>query len=81
MKQYKGLYIDNVYFNNTADIDQFLKEKAVQSYKTAVELFAHRKSMEYAIYVDECAERLVNQFGYTWEQVEAIEASAYQVGA
>ena len=27
MKQYKGLYIDHVYFHNKEDIDEFLKKK------------------------------------------------------
>lgn len=73
MKQYKGLYIDKVIFNNEKEIDEFLKTQAIEAYKRAVELFVIHSVIEYSIYCDECAERLVNQFGFTWEQVEALE--------
>lgn len=73
MKQYKGYYIDNVIFNNESEIDKHIENKAVEAYKIAVELFCKEKSLEYAAYVNEKAENLVNNFGYTWEQVEKLE--------
>jgi len=72
MRQYKGYYIDNVIFNNTNDIEAFLKRQAVDAYKMAVTLFVERSTIENSIYCDEKAERLVNEFGFTWEQVTAI---------
>ena len=30
-------------------------------------------TMEYSIYADEKAENLVNNFGYTWEEVEELD--------
>lgn len=73
MKQYKGYYIDNVIYHNEKEIDEHIKEYAINAYKIAVELFCKEKSLEYAMYVNEKAENLVNNFGYTWEQVEELE--------
>lgn len=73
MKQYKGYYIDHIIFNNTEEIDNFLKEQALNSYKLACELFVNNSTMANSIYCDEKAQRLVNEFGYTWEQVEELE--------
>lgn len=73
MKQYKGYYIDKVIFNNEREIDEFLKTQAIEAYKIAVEVFATHRTVEHSLYCDECAERLVNQFGFSWEQVEELE--------
>lgn len=78
MKCYKGCYIDNVYFHNTAEVDRFLEEKAVAAYKLACELFAEKPSMEHSIYCEEKADCLVNQYGYSYDQLEAIEAAAFE---
>lgn len=78
MKQYKGYYIDKVIFNSSADIDEFLKNQAIKAYKTAVEYFSTHPTMEASIYCDSKAEELVNQFGYTWEQVEALEIATLE---
>lgn len=75
MRQYKGYYIDETIFNTKEDIDRFLEEQAVNAYKTACKLFAETRSMSASMTMDEKAEYLVNQFGYTWEQLEAIEIS------
>jgi len=73
MKQYKGYYIDKVIFNNEQEIDDFIKSEAINAYKKAVELFVQHSTMENSIYCDERAEVLVNQYGFTWEQVEEME--------
>ena len=78
MRQYKGYYIDKVFFNNEKDIDSFLEKQAVDAYKMACKLFAELRTIENSIYCDEKAERLVNQFGYSWEQVEALEIEVYK---
>lgn len=73
MKQYKGYYIDNVIFHNEEEIDAFVKQQAVESYKKAIKYFCENSTMSASMYVEEKAEVLVNQFGYTWEQVEELE--------
>lgn len=76
MKQYKGYYIDKVIFNNEKEIDTFLEKQAVDAYKMACKLFAETRTMSSSMLCDEKAERLVNEFDYTWEQVEQLEIEA-----
>ena len=76
MKQYKGLYIDNVVFNSEAEVDEHLKALAIESYKTAVKAFCEHTDMEHSLYADQKAAYLVNQFGMDWDEVEAIELEA-----
>ena len=73
MKQYKGYYIDKVIFNSEHDIDEFIRNQAIKAYKDAVEMFAIHSTIENSLWCEEKAERLVNQFGFTWEQVEELE--------
>lgn len=77
-RQYKGMYIGQGCFNSKEEIDRFLESQAVYAYKIACEIFMKDKDYEAAAYADEKAERLVNQFGYTWEQIEAIESDIYK---
>lgn len=35
MTKYKGYYIDHVIFNSKAEIDEYLKQSAINTYKTA----------------------------------------------
>lgn len=78
MTQYKGYYIDHVYFNSKADIDEFIKNKAVEAYKRAVQLFAWDMNHARSIYAGEKAEVLVKQYGFTWDEVEEIEISVFK---
>lgn len=73
MKQYRGYYIDNAIFNSTQDIDNFIKAEALRAYRKAIELFAETRTPAASVWADQKAEKLVNEFGYTWEEVEAIE--------
>lgn len=78
MKQYNGYFIDNVIFNSEAEIDSFIEKQAVDAYKTACKLFANHSTMANSIYCSEKAETLIKRFGYTWEQVEALEIETYK---
>lgn len=81
MKNYKGYYIDNVIFHSIEEIDEFVKNQAIEAYKKAVELFAYNSTLENSIYVDSKAEILVNRYGFTWEEIEALEIATYQATA
>lgn len=74
---YRGYTLDGTIFTSKQDIDRFLEKQAVESYKTACQLFAETHSISASIAMEEKAERLVNQFGYDWEQLEEIEISVY----
>ena len=70
--RYRGIEIDGAVFNNQQDVDAFLKERAIESYRSAVWCFDKERSYEAAAYIDECAEKLVSQFGMDWDEVEAL---------
>ena len=81
MKQYKGVYIDGAIFHNTAEVDSFLKMKAVEAYNVAVEVYCMRRTPEAAALVGRKAEYLVDQFGMDWEELDAIEAEVMKATA
>lgn len=77
MKQYKGYYIDHVYFNSESDIDEHIKAQMINSYKIACEVFASHADMAHSIYASEIADRL-HDLGLSWDEIEKIEIEAYQ---
>lgn len=77
MTRYKGYYIDHVVFNSKAEIDAFIKEQAINGYKTACRLFYEKASMEAAAYMASREKQLHDVYGLTWEQIEDIENSVY----
>ena len=78
MTKYKGLYIDHIYYHSKADIDEAIKQREINNYKMRCEIFAMRKTMEASIFADEQAEKLHNEFGVSWEELEQIEIEVYQ---
>lgn len=70
---YRGYYIGPGTFQNRAEIDNFLKEKAINAYKQAIRYFINHPGMESSRHADEKAEHLHRVHGFTWEQIEAIE--------
>lgn len=77
MTQYKGYYIDHVYFNTKAEIDNYIKEQAVESFKRLHRYFAEHSTMEISILCSEQADHLHNIFGFTWDEIEALEIAAF----
>ena len=77
MKQYKGYYIDHVYFHSKAEIDAHIKQEAVEEYQRRIRYFADHSTMEASIFCTEQADRLHNIFGFSYEEIEAIEIAAY----
>ena len=79
MTQYKGYYIDHIIFNSKADIDNFIKEQAINRYKMMCRMFARQDSgMELSILMSEQADLLHNQFGMDYNEIESIEIEAYK---
>ena len=78
MKNYKGYYIDKSTSNNEKEIDEFIKKQAIDSYKNSVKLFDKHPTLENSNYCGDKAERLVSQFGLTWEQVGQIENEVFK---
>lgn len=76
-EQYKGYYIDNIYFNRKDEIDDHIKQKAVEEYQRRIRYFADHSTMEASIFCTEQADLLHNNFGFSYEEIEAIEIEAY----
>ena len=76
MKQHKGYYIDHIYFHTEAEIDEFIKNQAVEKFNMLNKFFAERPAMEISIACQEQAERLHNIFGFSWEEIEELEIAA-----
>ena len=77
MTQYKGYYIDHIYFNSKDEIDAYIKQKAVEEYQRIIRYFANHSTMEVSIFCIEQADLLHNNFGFSYEEIEAIEIAAY----
>lgn len=76
MTQYKGYYIDHIHFNSKADIDNRIKEQAVESFLRLHRYFADHPTMEVSIRCSAEADRLHNIFGFSYEEIEALEIAA-----
>lgn len=77
MTQYKGYYIDNIYFHSKAEIDAYIKQKAVEEYQRRIRYFANHSTMEASIFCTEQADLLHNNLGFSYEEIEKLEIAAY----
>lgn len=78
MKQYRGYYIDHVYFHSTDDIDAFIKNKAVARLKTYCLLFHRDRSTEAAIVLSDHEDWMIHNCGMTPAEVEYAEIAAFE---
>ncbi len=63
-------------FETTAEIKKFNKEGNVNYYKTLTKLFGDNPTMELSSIMSDIADILVNVFGMTYAEIEAIEIEA-----
>lgn len=75
MKQYKGYYIDNIYFHSESEIDDFIKQQEVKRFISFNKSFASSPTTEASIVCAEQADRLHKLFGFSYEELEEIEIS------
>lgn len=79
MTQYKGYYIDNIIFNSKADIDNHIKEQAIDRYKMMCRMFAeHDAGMELSILMSEQADYMHNVCGMDYNEIEEIEIEVFR---
>lgn len=76
MRQYKGYYIDKVVFNNEAEIDEFIKNQAVERFMQLNRYFEKHTTLEASIACSKQADLLHNQFGFSYEELEEMEIEA-----
>ena len=76
MTQYRGYYIDHIYFHSKAEIDAHIKHKAVEEYQRRIKYFSDHSTMEASIFCSEQADLLHNNFGFSYEEIEELEIAA-----
>lgn len=76
MKNYRGYYIGNIIFHSEKEIDSFLKNQAIDSYRRAMARFYEEPSMELSVYCSKIADQLATDHGMSWGEIEAIELDA-----
>lgn len=79
MKQYKGYYIDKVIFNNKKEIDDFIKDQTIKEYKQLCKRFENDACMELIDIMASYQDKLHNDFGLSYEEIENIEIEAIEV--
>lgn len=76
MKNYKGYYIDNFVFHSESEIDAFLKKQAVDYFIWLNKYFSEHMTMEASVACSEQAKLLHDNFGFSLEEIEAMEIKA-----
>lgn len=76
MTQYRGYYIDKVIFNNKTDIDNFIKDQAVERFKKLNKYFAEDPCMEVSAMCTDQARYLHENYGFSYEELEEMEIEA-----
>lgn len=81
MKKYRGYYIDSVIYRSESEIDEAIKQNAIERYKTLNKLFAKRASVECAALCAEQARYLHDECGLSYEEIEELEIEAIKEAA
>ena len=76
MMKYRGYYIDHVVFRTKSDIDAFVKDQAIKHYKTLCKMSSKNPSMELCAMMRPVAHNLHDEFGLSYDEIEAIEIEA-----
>lgn len=76
MMQYKGYYIDHVYFHSKADIDACIRQQAIESYQRLIRYFERHSTLAVNAKLIEEADRLHKVFGLSYEEIEQLEIAA-----
>lgn len=77
-QSYKGKYIGPGCYSSRAEVDEALKREAVENVQMLAELFIIHKNYATAAALADAQQRLVNYFGYTWQEAEAIEIEVFK---
>ena len=77
-QSYKGKYIGPGCYSSRAEVDEALKREAVENVQMLAELFIIHKNYATAAALADAQQRLINHFGYTWPEAEAIENKVFK---
>lgn len=81
MTQYKGYYIDNVIFHSREEIDQHIKNEIINKIKTLHDMmfsgkYSNAEVMQLNNEITIREERLHDEYGMDWEEIENIPFTA-----
>lgn len=77
MRKYKGYYIDGFYFTCKADIDAFIREKAIKRLKMLIGFFHRDGSMEASVMLSNHELYMETHLGFTPAEIEDMEIAFY----
>ena len=77
-QSYKGKFIGPGCYSSRAEVDEAIEREAVESVKLYAELFMIHKNYATAAALADAQQKLVDHFGYTWPEAEAIEIEVYK---
>lgn len=77
-QSYKGKYIGPGCYASRAEVDEALKREAVENVQMLAELFIIHKNYATAAALADAQQRLVDHFGYTWPEAEAMEIEVFK---
>lgn len=81
MRKYKGYYIDGVIFHSREEIDQHIKNEIINKIKTLHDMmfsgrYSNAEVMQLSNEITIREERLHDEYGMDWEEIENIPFTA-----
>ena len=73
MIKYKGYYIDGTVFKSKKDIDEHLKNLAIERYKKLSKMFSKNPSMELISLLSDLSIKLHDEHNLSYNEIEALE--------
>lgn len=73
MTKYKGYYIDGSVFKSKNDIDEHLKNLAIERYKKLSKMFSKKPSMELSSLLSDLSIKLHDEHNLSYNDIEALE--------
>lgn len=73
MIKYKGYYIDGAVFKSKNDIDEHLKNLAIERYKKLSKMFSKKPSMELSSLLSDLSIKLHDEHKLSYNEIELLE--------
>ena len=73
MIKYKGYYIDGTVFKSENDIDEHVKNLAIERYKKLSIMFSKNPTMELSSLLSDLSIKLHEQHNLSYNEIEALE--------
>ena len=77
MIKYRGYYIDGFAFRSKEEVDDFIKQQAIDRYKIYCRLFSRKPSMELSVIMANHADYMHRSCGMNYADIEDIEIEIF----